>query len=127
MVDEEYNQQRGGGIVLSPDNAEAGEEYRQEEKSANTTPSLNILNFLNLLFYVANILVTYLVGNAGLNGLPTNADQSLKYQVCPIVSFLSSDHSCPYVMTLYTFFYLQLSRVRRLLLHRLVGRFRFGQ
>lgn len=89
MVDEEYNQQRGGGIVLSPDNVEAPEEYRQEEKSANTTPSLNILNFLNLLFYVANILVTYLVGNAGLNGLPTNADQSLKYQVSPAVIVLS--------------------------------------
>jgi len=86
MNDEEYNQQHGGGIVLSPDSVEVAEDYRQVDKSANSTPSLNLLNFLNFLSYVANILVTYLVGNAGLNGLPSNADQSLKYQtlVTPI-------------------------------------------
>jgi hypothetical protein len=99
MNDEEYNQHHGGGIVFSPDNVEVAEDYRQVEKSANSTPSLNILNFLNFLSYVANILVTYLVGNAGLNGLPSNADQSLKYQVCSDEIVLYGDHSALPAMT----------------------------
>jgi hypothetical protein len=99
MNDEEYNQQHGGGIVLSPDSVEVAEDYRQVDKSANSTPSLNLLNFLNFLSYVANILVTYLVGNAGLNGLPSNADQSLKYQVCSAEIILYGDHSALHAMS----------------------------
>jgi hypothetical protein len=48
--------------------------------------NLNALNYLNLLFYIANVVIVYLVGASGMLGLPSNSDQSLKYQtlVTPI-------------------------------------------
>lgn len=88
MSDEEYNQQRGGGIVLAPGD---GDTVEQAEKSASR-PKLNALNFLNFFFYVANVVIVYLVGNAGLNGLPSNAVQSLKYQVCFPFQFYNVAH-----------------------------------
>jgi hypothetical protein len=53
---------------------------------ASAKKNLNALNYLNLLFYISNIVVVYLVGTSGLFGLPSNADQSEKYQtlVTPI-------------------------------------------
>ena len=42
---------------------------------------LNVVNYLNLSFYVVNILFVNLIGSAGLGGLPSNAEQSAKYQV----------------------------------------------
>jgi len=61
-----------GGIVASDD---------KEVDEQPTKPRLNLLNYLNLLFYIANVLIINLVGTAGLGDLPTNAEQSSKYQV----------------------------------------------
>eukprot|EP00590_Aulacoseira_subarctica_P006050 CAMPEP_0172416750 /NCGR_PEP_ID=MMETSP1064-20121228/3251_1 /TAXON_ID=202472 /ORGANISM="Aulacoseira subarctica , Strain CCAP 1002/5" /LENGTH=316 /DNA_ID=CAMNT_0013154633 /DNA_START=74 /DNA_END=1024 /DNA_ORIENTATION=- len=60
-----------GGIVASDD---------KEVDEQPTKPRLNLLNYLNLLFYIANVLIINLVGTAGLGDLPTNAEQSSKYQ-----------------------------------------------
>lgn len=82
MDDEESYKQRSSGIVLSSgDEDVVREEKLKEERSANNRPSLNALNFLNFFFFVANTVAVYLVGQAGINGLPSNSDQSLKYQV----------------------------------------------
>ena len=61
-----------GGIVGSGD---------KEVDEQPTKPRLNLLNYLNLVFYIANVLIINLVGSAGLGELPTNAEQSLIYQV----------------------------------------------
>jgi len=54
--------------------------------SPSVSPPLTALNFLNVLAYIANLLVTYGIGVAGFAGTQTNADLSAKYQtlVTPI-------------------------------------------
>lgn len=42
--------------------------------------NLTFLNYLNVIAYVANLVVTYGVGVLGLGGLATNAELSEKYQ-----------------------------------------------
>jgi hypothetical protein len=52
---------------------------------SSSTP-LTVLNFLNVLAYIANVAVTYGIGVAGFAGTATNAELSAKYQtlVTPI-------------------------------------------
>jgi hypothetical protein len=71
QIRREVNQM--GGVAIGGDDSDV------EEKS--TKPTLNPLNYLNLVFFIANVLVVNLVGTAGLGGLPSNAEQSAKYQV----------------------------------------------
>jgi hypothetical protein len=56
------------------------------DETSNLNTSINGFNILNLIVYVINVAVTYLIGVAGILGQPTNADLSLKYQtlVTPI-------------------------------------------
>lgn len=57
-----------------------------EPSNFDTRGSVNGLHILNLLAYVINLAVTYLIGVVGILGQPTNQDLSLKYQtlVTPI-------------------------------------------
>ena len=42
--------------------------------------NLSLLNFMNVIAYVANVLVTYGIGAIGFGGFSTNAELSEKYQ-----------------------------------------------
>jgi translocator protein len=57
----------------------------------SSTTRLTSLNILNVLAYIANAVVTYGIGVAGLGGTPTNAELSQKYQtlVTPIGAVFS--------------------------------------
>ena len=52
----------------------------------SSSSPLTVLNFLNVLAYIANVAVTYGIGVAGFAGTATNAELSAKYQtlVTPI-------------------------------------------
>ena len=55
----------------------------QTEKYIDTKekPTLNTKNWLNLFFYIFNIVFTFGVGTVGWFNGQTNGDLSLKYQV----------------------------------------------
>jgi hypothetical protein len=54
----------------------------QSAKSSEEKPSLNMKNWLNLLFYIFNVVFTFGVGSLGWFSGQTNGELSLKYQVC---------------------------------------------
>jgi hypothetical protein len=62
---------------------ETGLPVTQPEKSTDTEekPRLNRKNWLNLLFYIFNIVFTFGIGTLGWFGNGTNAELSDKYQV----------------------------------------------
>lgn len=83
MSDEEsLNRIEAGEEMAYPEDKEEEEEGGGEPDR----PKLNALNFLNVFFYLANVIATNLVGAIGIAGLPTNGETSLKYQtlVTPI-------------------------------------------
>ena len=50
-------------------------------RAPESTPSrLGCLHFVNLLAYIVNVFVTYLVGVGGYMDLPSNSELSQKYQ-----------------------------------------------
>ena len=58
---------------------------RDPESTYSITPSsgpakLEALNYLNLVAYLVNILITYGIGVAGIFNFPTNGELSIKYQ-----------------------------------------------
>jgi len=55
-------------------------ETRREYRTTDEHPKLNEKNFLNLFFYIFNVVFTYGVGTAGWFGTPTNIALSDKYQ-----------------------------------------------
>ena len=46
------------------------------------TEKLNAINYLNVLSFILNIVITYGVGTAGWGGAQSNGEISDKYQVC---------------------------------------------
>lgn len=52
-----------------------------EEGEQQPAPKLNIKNYLNVVFYILNIIVTFGIGTLGWSGQPTNGELSEKYQV----------------------------------------------
>lgn len=43
-----------------------------------SAPKLNHKNYLNAIFYIINIVITFGIGTLGCGGTPTNADLSEK-------------------------------------------------
>ena len=56
------------------------EEERNDQEMA--TPPLNQKNWLNLVSYLLNFIITYGVGTLGWLGNGNNAQLSEEYQVC---------------------------------------------
>lgn len=68
--------------MFSQSKEEAAQQEEQDVSNNETaTPRLNALNYLNVVFYILNFLVTYGVGLLGWVGNGTNEELSEKYQV----------------------------------------------
>ena len=57
------------------------EQPAEETNIVEERPKLNVLNWLNVVAYIANIAITYGVGVLGWFGNGTNDEISEKYQV----------------------------------------------
>ncbi|KAL7437283.1 hypothetical protein ACHAXH_005683 [Discostella pseudostelligera] len=70
-------------VAATTDSSNPADDENAGDDNANTNankPKLNHKNYLNLLSYIANIVLVYGVGNARWLGTPTNGELSDKYQ-----------------------------------------------
>ena len=86
----------------------------QSAKSSEEKPSLNMKNWLNLLFYIFNVVFTFGVGSLGWFSGQTNGELSLKYQVCTACECICTFWSSCYVSPLSHFFSFYIFPVNRL-------------
>ena len=67
------------GAILDPKNSSRKINSNKNDSNSNGS-KLQAVHYANLLAYIANITVTYIIGISGLFGLPTNGELSAKYQ-----------------------------------------------
>ena len=63
------------GAVLATNNGNTN-----SSSSSSSSSTLRAVHYANVLAYLANVTVTYIIGISGLFGLPTNGELSVKYQ-----------------------------------------------
>ena len=65
------------GAVMATNNVNTN---RSSNNNNNNNNNLQAVHYANVLAYLANVIVTYVIGISGLFGLPTNGELSAKYQ-----------------------------------------------
>ena len=69
------------GAILDPKNTRSNNSGNGgNSNTADSNNKLQVVHYANVLAYIANVSVTYIIGISGLFGLPTNGELSAKYQ-----------------------------------------------